>query len=64
MDELEELSDMILINDFAAIKQFAQNLSNRSEMNDFRRLLQHYADNFNDQRLEELLEEIRSNTND
>jgi PAS domain S-box-containing protein len=63
MEELEELSDMIIINDFAAIKQFADNLSNKSEMNEFRRLIEYYADNFNDQKLEELLENIRSQKN-
>ncbi len=62
--ELESLADFILINDFTAIKQFAENLSQREELGNFRSLLHFYADNFNDQSLEEMLGKIRSNKND
>ena len=63
-EELEALSDMVLINDFAAIKQFSNDLSIQPELKDFKKLLQYYAENFNDQQLEVLLEDIRNNKND
>lgn len=63
-EELETLSDSILINDFAAIKNYAAELSQRDGMSGFTVLLRYYAENFNDQKLEEILEEIRKSNND
>ena len=58
-DELEALADNVFINDFTAIKEFADLLGNRKGIENFVTLIRYYADNFNDQRLEEILEEIK-----
>ena len=62
-DELEKLADEILINDFAAIKMFSLELGSREGLDNFAGLIRYYADNFNDQRLEEILEEIKDRKN-
>ncbi len=61
--ELDELADNILINDFAAIRRFTDEIENRSGLKDIVSLIRYYADNFNEQRLEEILEEIRGQKN-
>ncbi|MBI9099267.1 MAG: hypothetical protein JEY91_12350, partial [Spirochaetaceae bacterium] len=61
--ELEALADNILINDFAAIKLFTDEIEAKEGLADFITLIRFYADNFNDQQLEEILEEIRKRQN-
>jgi len=57
--ELEDLADNVLINDFTAIKEFANQLGNRDGMSGLVTSIRHYADNFNDQKLENIIEEIK-----
>jgi CheY-like chemotaxis protein len=62
-EDLENLSDTILINDFAAVKDYTDHLENREELMDFIKCLRYFADNFNDQKLEQIIEQIKGQKN-
>ncbi|MBN2655573.1 MAG: response regulator [Spirochaetales bacterium] len=61
--ELQSIDDIILINDFTALKEKASEFTDREELTDFVAILIRYADNFNDAGLENLIEEIRKRKN-
>ncbi|MBB6481727.1 hybrid sensor histidine kinase/response regulator [Spirochaeta isovalerica] len=62
-EELQALDDIILINDFTALKKQASAFADRDGLADLVAILIRYADNFNDAGLENLIEEIRNRKN-
>ncbi len=57
--ELDQLAENILINDFTAIRNFSNKLIDREGMANLVSLICYFADNFNEERLEEIVDRIK-----